>query len=146
MRTIGFRTSNQARMRSAISPELIRDSTDRQIVTAANNHIRDAVSALREARRDDSKEGHGRTRDLLLIESVIEPETGGRTKAKHSLEKAAYQFFVLRKANPPESSIATQAYKAEIRVERWINRLSNGSSEVDLTTSHIESGELFREL
>lgn len=145
MRTIGFRTSNQARMRSAISPELIRDSTDRQIVTAANNHIRDAVSALREARRDDSKKGLGRTTYSVSIESVIEPETG-RTKAINSLKEAAYQFFVLRRVNPPESSIAIQAYKAEIRVERWINRLSNGSSEVDLTASHIESGELFREL
>ena len=127
-------------MRSAISPELIKDSTDKQIVMAANKHIRDAVSALREARRDDSEKGSGRT-----IELVIGPETW-RTKAIESLEKAAYQYLVLRKANPPESLIATQAYKAEIRVERWTKRLVRGSRKVDLMPSLIESGELFREL
>ncbi len=132
-------------MRSAISPELIKDSTDKQIVMAANKHIRDAVSALREARRDDSEKGSGRTIELLLIESVIGPETW-RTKAIESLEKAAYQYLVLRKANPPESLIATQAYKAEIRVERWTKRLVRGSRKVDLMPSLIESGELFREL
>ena len=126
MRTIGFRyNSSQAMPKSAISPDLINSSTDRQIVKIANKHIRDAVSALREARRKDDEERMERT--IFAI---------------NSLRKAASQYYVLRESNPKGSNIAAQAYQAEIRVERWMRRLAGASRPVDFKVSLIETGHI----
>ena len=112
MPQIGFKTSSEKNVPvpQAINHKLLTDTTDKQAVKFANRSIRDAITALRNARRT----------------SLNGPYD--YSAAFCHLYVASKGYFAVHEMNPKESEISIKALKASLRLDRWMYRML-GKSE-----------------